>query len=115
MANKITTLRRKSDFEILKKRGKRIYANSWLILNYLQNSEHTNRYGWIIPNKVGGSVLRNRIKRWCREYFRNLRFHPDKHFDVNVIIRAKSDAGYFRKLKFQEFKSELDSAVKKVR
>lgn len=115
MANKIHTLRRSHDFDLLKKKGKKIYPNNWLILSYLENSEDNNRFGWTIPNKVGGSVLRNRIKRWCREYFRSQKLHPTKHFDVNVIVRANSDANYFRKLKFQDFKEELDQAIKKLR
>ncbi len=111
MVNKIHTLRRSSDFELLKKKGKRIYPNPWLILNYLENTENNDRFGWTIPNKVGGSVLRNRIKRWCREYFKSQTLHPEKHYDVNVIIRASSDANYFRKIKFQDFKEELDKAT----
>ena len=111
MENKIHTLRRSSDFELLKKKGKRIYPNTWLILNYLENTESKNRFGWTIPNKVGGSVLRNRIKRWCREYFKHQTLHPEKTYDVNVIIRASSDANYFRKIKFQDFKEQLDKAI----
>ena len=86
-----------------------------MILNYLENTETNNRFGWTIPNKVGGSVMRNKIKRWCREYFREQTLHPTKHYDVNVIIRANRDANYFRKLKFQEFRAELDEAIKKIR
>ena len=112
MANKIHTLRRSSDFDFLKKKGRRVYPNSWLILNYLENREGKNRFGWTIPSKTGGSVIRNRLKRWCREYFRIQSLHPSKHYDVNVIIRAKSDVNYFKRLKFQEFKEELDKAIK---
>jgi ribonuclease P protein component len=115
VANKIHTLRRRQDFDLLKKNGKKVYPNNWLILNYLENTENINRFGWTIPNKVGGSVLRNRIKRWCREYFRAQTLHPTKYYDVNVIIRASSDANYFRKIKFQDFKEELDSVIKKLR
>lgn len=115
MANKVQTLRRSSDFEYLKKKGKRIYPNKWLILNYLENSEGENRFGWTIPNKVGGSVIRNRIKRWCREYFKSQELHPKKYYDVNVIIRASGDANYFQKLKFSEFREVLDNVIKKIR
>lgn len=114
-ANKVSTLRRKQDFDVLKQKGKRIYPNSWLILNYLENSEGTNRFGWTIPNKVGGSVIRNRIKRWCRDYFRAQEIHPEKCFDVNVIVRANCDARYFKKIKSKEFKELLDLAIKKIR
>ncbi len=115
MANNIQTLRRSHDFELLKKKGKRIYPNDWLILSYLENEENQNRFGWVIPGKIGGSVLRNKIKRWCREYFRERKLHPSKHFDVNVIIRASGNANYFKNLKFQEFKDELEFAVKKIK
>lgn len=115
MANKIQTLRRSHDFDLLKKKGKRIYPNDWLILSYLENKEKHNRFGWVIPNRIGGSVLRNKLKRWCREYFRNKKLHDSKFYDVNVIIRASGNAGYFKKLKFQEFTEELELAVKKIK
>lgn len=55
--------------------------------------------------------MRNRIKRWCREYFKSQTLHPSKNYDVNVIIRASSDANYFKKLKYDVFKDEMDKAI----
>ena len=72
------------------------------------------RCGWTIPKYVGNAVVRNRIRRWCREFFRshlNSGWNPP--IDMNVIIR-KREKDFYKKLEFSEFNRGLESLVKKV-
>ncbi len=66
------------------------------------------RCGWTIPKKTGSAVVRNRIKRWCREYFKN---HSDESFpsiDLNIVVLGNRGKDYYKKLNHQEFKDYLD-------
>lgn len=69
------------------------------------------RVGWTVPAKVEKAFIRNRFKRWMRFYFRNVDsdFY-NQSYDLNVIFR-KSKQTDFRKLKYSEIQTQLDSFI----
>ncbi len=117
--NNLTILNRKSDFDYLKKRGKRIYPSTWMIINYLPNQNGRTRCGWVISKKVGKAVLRNKFKRWCRDYFRRTLKEQNKSVDINVVLKEmpgkNGNSEFYKQLSFLEFKDSLENAWQKIK
>ena len=82
-------------------------------MKYMVRADEQLHLGWTIPAYVGTAVVRNRLKRWIREYLRTLsKGHPA--VDVNFILRRKSPE-FFRKLGRQDLYEALDLAFKRLR
>lgn len=78
---------------------------------FKKNDHGHLRVGWTIPAKVEKAVIRNRFKRWLRFYFRDVDHDfRNQSYDLNVIFRKNKTTDY-RKIKYEEFKSELDKFV----
>ncbi len=112
MASKrLESLKRKSDFLEIKKSGKRIRLNNWLLLNFKKNSAEKLRFGMTIPKKVGIAVVRNKLKRWCREC---LRRQPDMlGVDINVVFLG-SDQKFFKELEYANFRETFELGLHKI-
>jgi ribonuclease P protein component len=50
----------------------------------------SGRMGITVSRKVGGAVVRNRVKRWIRECYR--RRHPEFPCAVDVVVVARPAA-----------------------
>lgn len=114
MANKIKTLKKRSEFENLKKNGIRASA-AYVVLNYQLNNKEYSRLGMTISAKIGNSVTRNKLKRWTRDLFRKTFAQNKNGYDINVILRVNNDGDFFKKIKFQEYSQKLLSAFSKIR
>lgn len=66
------------------------------------------RLGLSVSRKVGGAVMRVRIKRHLREAFRTLLPQFRSAFDFTVVVRPH------RVLKSAEYQRHLDTAMRKV-
>lgn len=110
--NQIFTLRKSRDFLRLKEQGKYFSINSWLAMKYMVRADEQLHLGWTIPAYVGTAVVRNRLKRWVREYLKTLKESPS--VDVNFILRRKSPE-FFRKIGRQDLYEALDFAFKRLR
>ena len=62
-------LRKRSDFDAVYRRG-RIFNDPLLVLRTLPNDLEHNRYGFVTSGKLGGAVVRNRVRRRLREIVR---------------------------------------------
>lgn len=108
------SLKRSSDFNLIKLNGQKKKASHWLLLAFQNNSRGHLRYGCTISNKVASSVLRNKLKRWTREYFRDAFDKGLKlEIDVNLIFRPMPDP-FYKKLLFKDFEAVLSRAVKDI-
>jgi len=74
------------------------YANSYLVLYARRNRSATNRVGITVSKKLGGAVVRNRVRRRLREVYRlnEARFVPG--WDIVVVARSRCIKADFRKL-----------------
>ena len=64
-------LRRSSDFYKVLTKGRRA-ANGILLMAAVESDRDSNRYGLAVSKRVGGAVVRNRLKRRLRELLRGL-------------------------------------------
>lgn len=111
--NRIFTLRKSKDFLRLKEQGKYFSINSWLAMKYMVRVDEQLHLGWTIPAYVGTAVVRNRLKRWIREYLKTLKYE-NPGIDVNFILRRKSPE-FFRKIGRQDLYEALDFGFKRLR
>lgn len=85
---KAARLRRRREFLAVKDRGTRLHAGDYLILA-LSNECGRARIGITVSSKVGGAVVRNRVKRWLREAFRDIAGELPA---VDLVVIARSSA-----------------------
>lgn len=71
MPNKVISLKGRKNFYRVNKTGSAIHKKPFLLL--AAKGEHKNfRLGIVIGRKIGGAVLRNKIKRYIRHAFNDL-------------------------------------------
>lgn len=83
-------LTRRSQFLDISRTGKKAFAPHFIVI-CKDNDRSGRRLGVTVSSKVGKAVLRNRVKRQLREFFRRQK----RHFDVNrdTLIIARKGAG----------------------
>lgn len=85
------------------------------MINYQQNEVDSHRLGMTIPKKIGNSVIRNKLKRWCRVFFqKSLPSNERPGVDINVVFLG-SDKEFFKKLDFKEISAVLETGIRKIR
>ena len=111
---KIKTIKSRVEFTRLIKKGSWIYVNSWMVLNFEKKQVGDPRFGWTLPKYVGAAVVRNRIKRWCREIAREvMRGNNICAVDINIVLRKRSKE-FYKSMKYETFKAELQPALQKI-
>src|ERR1700726_1436794 len=75
-------LTRSSEFERIKKNG-RVQRGQFLILSALPGQADRFRAGFITSRKIGGAVIRNRVRRRLREIVRK---HQSDIIDGTWVI-----------------------------
>ena len=79
-------LRKRHEFVSLSRCGKSV-SDRYFILAYQPNRIGHARIGITITRRVGNAVVRNRIKRIVREFFRMQPVLREKSVDINVIAK----------------------------
>ncbi len=97
-------LKKEKDFNLVFKKGKRLYSNS-LSLVYLPAEEL--KAGFAVSKKHGGSVQRNRIKRLLRESFRSFTPELGKNFFFVFIPKIKEE------YTLEEFRKDMGYVLRK--
>lgn len=82
----IRILNRK-EFLKLNETGNRVKNRHFTVL-FSPGISGTGRLGLTVSKKIGNAVLRNRIKRNIREYYRTNRHSFKTGWDINVIARS---------------------------
>jgi len=65
------------------------HASGYLVLYARKNHSQSNRVGITVSKKLGGAVIRNRVRRRLREVYRlnEERFQPG--WDIVVVARSR--------------------------
>ena len=88
---KAVRLRKRAEYVNLSRTGAGIQSANFVIITRM-NDRSESRLGITVSAKVGNSVIRNRIKRRVREYFRRHRADLPQGTDILIIAR-KTAAG----------------------
>ncbi len=83
------------------------WVNKIVVLKALPNNLEISRYGFSVSNRVGGAVIRNRVKRRLREIIRQVNLNSG--WDLIIIARPAA-AGK----EFKELKNSLDNLLIKA-
>lgn len=85
---------RGSDYRAIYGTGLKLNSERFVLFGRENNLDH-HRLGITVSRKVGGAVVRNRVKRLFREIFRKSAADLPNHFDLVVNAkRACADASY---------------------
>jgi len=106
--SKTNRILNRNEFLKLSETGKRVNNRFFTVL-FSPGKSGTGRIGLTVSKKSGNAVLRNRIKRYIREYYRINRCKFEFNWDINVI--ARSGAGT---LKSDHFFSSLRDVFNKI-
>jgi ribonuclease P protein component len=89
---KTARLLKRAEFLKLSRTGAKLQSASFIIISST-NHRPESRLGITVSSKVGNSVIRNRIKRQIREFFRRRRAALRSGMDILVIARKKTSGG----------------------
>ena len=81
-------LKRPSEFQRVFRDGEKLVAPAF-VLYVLPGSEPTSRLGMAVSRRVGGAVVRNRVKRLIREVFRLHKAQLPVSCDVVFVARRQ--------------------------
>ena len=87
--------------------------NSWLLVNMEKTNGDQVRCGWTIPKPIGSAVIRNRLRRWGREYLRKWTADTTYSLDMNLIFKRK-EPGFYKSVSHKDFDGAMEKLVAKV-
>ncbi len=80
-------IRSPADFAALQ-RGGRSRAHPLLLLRYRRNDLDSTRYGISTARRIGGAVVRNRLRRQLRAILREVGQRVEPGWDVLIVVRS---------------------------
>ncbi len=95
-------LRDSRDFRRCYRRGRRLKAGS-LAVHYIANRDQNPRIGVTVTRKVGGAVVRNRLKRQAREIYRQWPYRQQLP-NLDLVVHFQPQAA---RASFAEIQHEL--------
>ncbi len=102
-------LLKRAEFLELSRHGRRRQDANFIIV-YRESTADRSRLGVTVSKRVGNAVVRNRLKRLIREYFRKNRYAFGNNWDINVI--AKPAAG---RLNGSEVRASLERVFSRLK
>ena len=106
---KSARLRKRPEFLSLSQTGKKFYSPNFIVISK-SNERGESRLGITVSSKVGNALVRNRIKRLVREFFRRRRHEWVPGSDIVVIARKGAAA-----LSSSLMHKELEKSVQEQR
>jgi ribonuclease P protein component len=97
-----------ADYRSIYNSGRRLDAGKFVLFGR-PNELGYHRLGLTVSRKVGGAVIRNRVKRLFREIFR--RFSADIPCQYDLVVNAKRDCAT---VSFAVLREEFLSAARKI-
>lgn len=102
-------LRSKEDFARLSARG-RTRTDRLLVVHFVANAHEHDRYGISTGRRLGGAVVRNRVRRRIREILRSAPHATSQGWDILVVARPASTSA-----SFDELRAALERLLASVR
>lgn len=107
--NKVSSLKKSSDFRYIGQKGLKLRPTKWLTLTVLKHDTNDVFFGVIASRKIGSAVVRNKLKRWIRNLLK-VDFFNQKFSGRNVVFSFRPMAdGFYKELSFQDFKSAIEN------
>lgn len=110
---RFASLSRSKDFENLRVQGQSFHVNSWLLVNMQETQLFSLRCGWTIPRQIGPAVVRNRFRRWGREFLRKWSAKSNKSLDLNLVFKRR-DKEFYKMMDHKDFDEALEKMVGKI-
>jgi ribonuclease P protein component len=105
---KSARLLERSEFQQTLDQGVRVASPEWVVAARVRPGATGARLGLVVSRKVGNAVIRNRVKRRMREYFR-LTMGTRSPIDIVVIARsAAADRTY------EQLASAFESCLRRL-
>jgi len=106
---KTARLTKRSQFLRISRTGKKAFTPHFIVICQ-DNDRLGQRLGVTVSSKVGNAVVRNRVKRTLREFFRM----REQRFETNrdTLIIARKGAG---ELTYASFRTELHRVMRRGR
>jgi ribonuclease P protein component len=83
-------------------------------MNYVESPAGRLRCGWTLPRQVGSAVIRNRLKRWSRVYFRErVKAGETPPVDLNLVFR-KTEGDFYKNLSYERFASVVNKGWRQL-
>lgn len=79
-------LRKRPEFKNLASTGDKVHTPNFVVITQ-DSGRCATRLGVTVSSKVGNAVVRNRVKRVVREFFRRCRHEITPNKDVLIIAR----------------------------
>jgi len=111
---KLKNLKKNSDFLELRRKGLRLNPSEWLQIQYLKAKDGDLFVGMTTGRKIGSAVIRNRLKRWSREFFRKSLQEEPLQGMLNVVFKPRT-SDFYKELKHEELDGILEKAWRRLR
>ena len=108
--NKRQRIKKNEEFQQVFKSGKSFANRQFVVYCYRKEEQVTFRIGLSVSKKVGNAVARNRIKRYIRQAF--LEMKDGLQSDMDYVIIARHQAA---KIDFHETKKSLQHVLRIAR
>jgi len=108
---KTVSLKGNFNFKKTLKTGKYINGDT-VTVYFVENKEcEKNQLGICIGRKNGNSVIRNRLKRWIKEIYKEEECKITKNYNI-IFLFKKGVEG--KTVSFLELKQEMEGLLKKI-
>ncbi|MEK6190560.1 MULTISPECIES: ribonuclease P protein component [Paenisporosarcina] len=105
--NKRQRVKKNGEFQKIFKRGKSFANRQFVVYLLPKEGQQEFRIGLSVSKKVGNAVVRNRIKRYIRQSFLELKDEINQNMDYVIIARNQAAS-----LDFHESKKSLQHVLK---
>lgn len=106
------SLKGQYSFKLIFKRGEYISKDNVTVYIFQNKKyENNNFLGICVSKKHGNSVIRNRLKRWVREAYKEIEKDLKKGYNIIILYKKNIDVD---KLNFNIIKTELSECTKSL-